>query len=276
MLEISEKEIKKCVEDLYGITKLGIELYDENKNMLFRYPNRETDFCNILGNTPGIGKNCDRCNVVGFKKCTELRKPYVYRCHMNLTEVFAPIIENDVIIGYITIGHIMRSSDEDKIRKTIIKKTSKLSVDHKALIAAMESLTVVDEKYLLSTIRLISMCACYLYVNKLIRKHVDTIQFQIDEYIRQNLANDLSVIKLCDVFDISRSKLYNISNKTYGIGISDYIRNLRIDTSKELLIDTQYSVKEISERVGFADVNYFIRLFKKKEGITPHIYRKQK
>ncbi len=276
MLEISEKEIKKCVEDFYGVTKLGIELYDENKNMLFRYPQKEIDFCNILGNTPEFKSACDKCNVYGFEKCTELRKPYVYRCHMNLTEVFAPIIENDVIIGYITLGHIIRRKDEKIIKKTIMKKTNKLYADHKTLIDALELLTVVDEKYLMYSIRLMSMCACYLYMNKLIKKHVDTIQFQIDEYICQNLSNDLSVAKLCEVFGISRSKLYNIANRTYGIGISDYIRNLRLDTAKDLLAQARYSVKEISEKVGFEDVNYFIRLFKKREGITPHTYKKNK
>ena len=110
-------------------------------------------------------------------------------------------------------------------------------------------------------------------VDKLIKSYVNTIQFQIDEYIHQNLSNDLTVDKLCTLFGISRSKLYDISNKTYGKGISDYIRDLRIETAKKLLADTHLSIRKVAERVGFMDVNYFIRLFKKKEGITPNSYK---
>lgn len=273
MLEISEKEIRKCANDFYSITHLGFELYDENKNELFRYPEKKTSFCNVISNIPKFKSNCDRCNVYGFQKCTELRKPYIYRCHMGLTEVFAPIIENDIIIGYITLGHIIRRNDEHNIKKNITKKAKKLNVNHTELIEALTSLVVVDEEYLVHAIRLISMCACYLYMNKLIKRYVNTIQFQIDEYIQQNLNKDLSVDKLCTVFGVSRSKLYDISNISYGMGISDYIRGLRIDEAKKLLSTTHLPIRKIAEMVGFMDVNYFIRLFKKKEGITPNSYK---
>ena len=273
MLEISEKEIRKCANDFYSITHLGFELYDENKNELFRYPEKKTSFCNVIGNIPKFKSSCDRCNVYGFQKCTELRKPYIYRCHMGLTEVFAPIIENDIIIGYITLGHIIRRNDEQNIKKNITKKAKKLNINHTELIEALKSLVVIDEEYLVHAIRLISMCACYLYMNKLIKRYVNTIQFQIDEYIHQNLNKDLSVDKLCTVFRVSRSKLYNISNISYGMGISDYIRDLRIDEAKKLLSTTHLPIHKIAEMEGFMDVNYFIRLFKKKEGITPNSYK---
>ncbi len=55
--------------------------------------------------------------------------------------------------------------------------------------------------------------------------------------------------------------------------LSDYINRERLRLAKHLLADTEYNVTEISWQSGFADVNYFVRLFKKNEGITPGSYR---
>ena len=55
--------------------------------------------------------------------------------------------------------------------------------------------------------------------------------------------------------------------------IGEYIANCRISESKKLLTSTYLSVREVSEKVGFLDYNYFIRLFKKHVGTTPLKYR---
>lgn len=59
------------------------------------------------------------------------------------------------------------------------------------------------------------------------------------------------------------------------MGITDYIRNARMEAAKKMLLTTALSVNEIAEKTGFPDTNYFIRLFKKTNNITPNQYRKQ-
>ena len=59
----------------------------------------------------------------------------------------------------------------------------------------------------------------------------------------------------------------------FGIGISSHIKNLRIAEAKRLLEATELTVREIADRIGFADSNALIRSFKANEGVTPGEYR---
>ena len=59
------------------------------------------------------------------------------------------------------------------------------------------------------------------------------------------------------------------------MSISDYVIEKRLSLAKNLLRKTDMSIVEIAERSGFSYSSYFVRLFKKKTGITPQQYREQ-
>ena len=54
-----------------------------------------------------------------------------------------------------------------------------------------------------------------------------------------------------------------------------YLNKIRIDKAKELLLDTDDKIVEISQSVGIENTNHFIRLFKEKTGVTPLTYRRE-
>ena len=58
-----------------------------------------------------------------------------------------------------------------------------------------------------------------------------------------------------------------------GENFIDYLTGLRIARARELLADPARTVKDISRMVGYADPNYFSRIFKKQTGMTPREYR---
>ena len=60
------------------------------------------------------------------------------------------------------------------------------------------------------------------------------------------------------------------------MSIIDYINKTRIENSKRLLLETDYHISVIAEKVGIADYNYFSRVFRKYEGISPTEYRSRK
>jgi YesN/AraC family two-component response regulator len=59
-----------------------------------------------------------------------------------------------------------------------------------------------------------------------------------------------------------------------GLSYTDFLSGLKITWSKDLLEQTDQSIAQISENLGFSDESYFIKKFKKSEGITPLVYRK--
>lgn len=97
---------------------------------------------------------------------------------------------------------------------------------------------------------------------------------QILEYIQNNYQDPyLNVSVVAQVFDVSLSYISSYFKKATGEGMADYIVNYRIDRAKELLLSNNDTVAAIAERVGFYNVNMFIRAFKKREGLTPGKFR---
>lgn len=76
-----------------------------------------------------------------------------------------------------------------------------------------------------------------------------------------------------DKMNISPNYLNKIIKKSLGVTPYDYILNHILSEAKILLRLTDISIKELAHQLGFEDANYFIRCFKKVEGITPREYR---
>jgi two-component system response regulator YesN len=58
-----------------------------------------------------------------------------------------------------------------------------------------------------------------------------------------------------------------------GITFQNYVINLRLEQGKKLLSETNLSISEISEKIGYFSVSHFTKQFKKEYGVTPNVYR---
>lgn len=88
-------------------------------------------------------------------------------------------------------------------------------------------------------------------------------------YIQEHLTEDLTLAKLARQACMSRSALIRQFHRTYGCTPVSFLLNLRIDLARKMLQDPGFQVKHVAYECGFQDVNYFIRLFRKRTGITP-------
>lgn len=83
----------------------------------------------------------------------------------------------------------------------------------------------------------------------------------------------LSLHMISEEIGISQSYVSRMFKKKYGIGIAQYINQVRIFNAKKLIEEGSMNVKTISIQVGFSSDVQFIRVFKKLEGVTPGAYR---
>lgn len=84
---------------------------------------------------------------------------------------------------------------------------------------------------------------------------------------------DLSQIQIADAFQISNYTLSRMFKKQIGVGFTEYVNFKRLEYAKELLLTTTYSIHEISFMAGFANDNYFSRIFKINVGVSPTVFR---
>lgn len=94
------------------------------------------------------------------------------------------------------------------------------------------------------------------------------------EYIYKNKSENITVENMAKVCHISQSYFSRLFSKEMGDSFSNYISKLKIKWAKELLEESEMSVSQISDELGFNEPGYFIKIFKKYEGVTPSIYRK--
>ncbi len=96
------------------------------------------------------------------------------------------------------------------------------------------------------------------------------------QYIRNNYRrNDFSLEEVADEFGLSRTYVSRIFKKKIGMRYIDYLSNLRMEEAKKELLETDLSIQEIAENVGYFDVPGFRKKFKQMYGINASQYRKQ-
>lgn len=93
--------------------------------------------------------------------------------------------------------------------------------------------------------------------------------------IKTNYSENISLKTLAADFNVNPNYLGRLFKEELGEFFSDYLNKIRMNKAKELLLNTNLSVREISLRVGYIDPNYFYTLFKKYMGVSPAEFRNQ-
>ena len=98
---------------------------------------------------------------------------------------------------------------------------------------------------------------------------------KIKEYILGNIHDlSLGVANVADRFNFSTDYLSKVFAKFTGMTMSAYISKIRMEKSIDLLKNPEIPINQISAMVGFANANYFAKVFKKQTDLSPSEYRK--
>lgn len=94
-------------------------------------------------------------------------------------------------------------------------------------------------------------------------------------YIDHNYQNNIKLESIAPLFGYNSAYLGKIFNKTVGESFNSYVDHIRIEHSKQLLLQKKFKVYEIAERVGYRNVDYFHKKFRKYVGESPAEFRKK-
>ena len=110
-----------------------------------------------------------------------------------------------------------------------------------------------------------------LLMSTLDKKFKDKLEAIVAQHIGDNNFN---VDRLAELLCLGRTTVYNRTKSIMGVSPNIYIQNERLRIAAKLLLEGEYTVSEISEKVGFSDSTYFYKCFKNKFGIAPSKYGK--
>jgi AraC-like DNA-binding protein/mannose-6-phosphate isomerase-like protein (cupin superfamily) len=97
----------------------------------------------------------------------------------------------------------------------------------------------------------------------------------IMKHVENHYMEKITIADIAEVAGFSESHFMRYFKETMGVSFVDYLRRYRLTMATRLLLASDASILSISEEVGFDNLSYFNRAFKKEYGMTPSRYRKQ-
>jgi len=92
------------------------------------------------------------------------------------------------------------------------------------------------------------------------------------EYVRSHLSELLTVADMADLVRLSPSAFAHLFRDVTGRSPYQFVKEMRLDRARELLVDGDFTVARISKEVGYASVSHFISEFRGRFGVTPRAY----
>lgn len=205
-----------------------------------------------------VFKSIQLGNLEEAKKSTNLFLASLYR---NSDTPSA--IEFGLLRFFINISELDRSFETGVINRKLTEKFYQNLLFHR---------NIIEIEDIINNDILVPMT---LEMEKRTTEQFQQLSNQIKEIIDYRYEEDISLETISDELNYNPNYISSIFKKETGITFSDYLLDVRFDKAKDLLVNTDLTVKEIAERLKYSNSQNFIRSFKKRESTTPGRFRQE-
>ena len=240
----------------------------------------EGAFCSLISEK---SRACASCLSVQ-ERLSELavNEPHTVGCPNGLSDTAVPVRLGDRLIGFLQTGQIFRKKPTESQFERVSKQVQEWGVeaDRESLHEAYFGTRLVPARQHEAVVKLLTIFAQHLSMlsNQVVVQHDNAeppVITKAKEYILEHQTENLRlghVAKACNTSTFYFCKMFK---KVTGINFTDYLSRVRIEKSKNLLLNPNLRVSEIAFEVGFQSLTHFNRVFKKILGQSPTEYRAQ-
>lgn len=266
------QNLETLLKDFYTAVGIRISIFDDNFNLVTEYPKTAPSFCNNIRKTEEGANGCRECDIAACQRAKKLRKPHIYTCHAGITEAITPIQIGGAILGYAILAHMLPEEGYEEAVANACALAENYGVPKVKNLTAVAGISKRSTEEINSAVHILDAIASYVYISNMVQWRNDDISSSIESFIKSNLGEKLDSDIICNRFNCSRSSLYQLSMKAFGMGIMKYISFCRIEKAKEMLLEGE-SIAMTAEQCGFGEYNYFCKVFKNSTGFSPTEYR---
>lgn len=263
------EKIKSFIKDLCTVTGASMAVYDTAMRMIYVRQKSDSRFCHRLLDSQEGADKCRQSDIALLRQCAATGLPQSHICHAGLLDTAVPIIKDSMIVGYFVIGRVRPTRE---FNSDVAQRLSWCDIDPEQLQRSYESLAYFTQDQLNS---LVNLLVGMFIDNAITIEYGDALSAAV-EYIDNNLHRQITVSELCAKCYVSKNELYAAFRENLGTTIKDYIIARKLEKARQLLLDTDKTVIEISEMVAIGEYAYFCRLFKSKCGMTPKSFRERR
>jgi len=240
----------------------------------------ENAFCALMSKR---NRSCAACLQTQERLCKSATdSPQTVTCAAGLCDSSVPVRMSDRLVGFLQVGQVFRKKPtEVQFKKTAaLCKTWGVEVGEDELRKAYFSGKVVSPKEHDSALKLLAIFAQHLSMvsNQVFIQRENSeppVIAKARAYIQEHQTEELSLSQVAKAVNMSSYYFCKMFKKIAGINFTDYVARVRIEKSKNLLLNPNLRVSEIAFEVGFQSLTHFNRVFKKILGQSPTEYRAQ-
>lgn len=169
--------------------------------------------------------------------------------------------------------------DKKLLSDEILAIYNEIAMKCNAFLSPGQSIEIMNYRWFIGSYKSIDEVFDSLKKNLQVKEEVsevctNSIVNEVLDEVKQNYTDNISLHEMAQDRNVSQGYLSNLIKKESGMTFSQHLTRLRINKSKEKLTQTNLSILEVAELVGYSDYYYFIKVFKKEVGITPFQFKK--
>lgn len=240
----------------------------------------ENPFCQMMAQK---SRACAACLQVS--ECLAQRgtqEPQSVTCPVGMCDTAIPVRLGDRLVGFLQTGQVFRKKPSQAQFERAAELVTKWGLGDRLpeLKEAYFNTRIVSTRQHESIVKLLSIFAQHLSIlsNQVVvqqRNAEPPVITRAKDYINEHQSDDISLGEVAKAVNTSTYYFCKIFKKTTGINFTDYVSRVRIEKSKNLLLNPNLRVSEIAFEVGFQSLTHFNRVFKKILGQSPTEYREQ-
>lgn len=270
-----------------------------------------TEFCSVIRENPIFCKRCHKCDALAGLEAVRQNKPFIYLCHCGIVDAAVPVMVGEKYLGAVMFGQVRIPNDDTDAK--VVRLVSEISsfqeksdISRKELLRKYEQLPQMNYKRIVEIAELINSILKYtisLAIERRnetqtyewrLRKFSDSVKTESPQtalptfpvspsshvypavhYIYHHRKEMISMHAMADLCHLSPSYFSRLFSREVGENFTDFVNRLKVGWAKEMLRSPDTSISNVSRSLGYRDTSYFIRVFKKFEGITPQAYKAQ-
>jgi AraC-like DNA-binding protein/ligand-binding sensor protein len=279
---LTNSKVYRDYERAFGeLTGLPIALQPVETWQLPHHGKRnENPFCSMMSKKNG---SCAACLQMQERLCKQAtHEPQTVTCQVGLSDSAVPVRMSDRVVGFLQTGQVFRKKPTEAQFKKTVDLCKKWGVEDSTedIRKAYFGGQVVTPKEHGSAIKLLTIFAQHLSMvsNQVFiqRENAEPpVIAKARAYIQEHQTEELSLGQVAKAVNMSSYYFCKMFKKITGINFTDYVARVRIEKSKNLLLNPNLRVSEIAFEVGFQSLTHFNRVFKKILGQSPTDYRAQ-
>lgn len=309
---INIESFQKIQDDIAKATDIAIIMVDYKGKPITSHSNC-SKFCSMIRNIEEYSILCEKCDSRGGLESVRIKEAYIYKCHKGLVDFAVPIIVNNQYLGAVMAGQILVEDENNvDLEEVVMAKKNFYNLDEntkKLLESEYNKLPKVSFNKIKSISQMMFHISKYIVEEAVLKMSLNEANYKLTqgnkidinieddektativnlktndeevespiikaiEYIDDNIQENITLDKISFVCNLSQCYFSKLFKKETGLNFVAYLNEKKVIKAKQLLINTDKPINNIAIDLGFEDCGYFIRIFKKIEGMTPKKYR---